>query len=86
MKIVKNIENPFFLKDYVSPEYFCNREIETESIIKNAQNGLNNTLISIRRMGKTGLLHHVLHQFKENNLGIGIYADMYDTENLHGFD
>jgi uncharacterized protein len=85
MKSIKNIENPFLLKDYVSPAYFCNRENETESIIKNAQNGLNTTLISIRRMGKTGLLHHVLHQFKANNLGIGIYADMYDTENLKDF-
>jgi AAA+ ATPase superfamily predicted ATPase len=85
MSVVKKIENPFLLKDYVSPEYFCNREIETENIIKYAQNGLNTSLISIRRMGKTGLLHHVLHQFKVNKMGIGIYVDMYDTTNLRDF-
>ncbi|MBI2258024.1 MAG: ATP-binding protein [Flavobacteriia bacterium] len=82
---VKKIENPFLLKDYVSPEYFCNREIETENIIKYAQNGLNTSLISIRRLGKTGLLHHVLHQFKSKKIGIGIYVDMYGTTNLRDF-
>ena len=85
MQAVKNSANPFLLKDYVSPVYFCNRTNETESLIKNAQNGLNTTLISIRRMGKTGLLHHVLHQIKRDQSAIGIYADMYDTENLKDF-
>lgn len=85
MKRVANLINPFLLKDYVSPAYFCDRDIETDALIKNAQNGLNTTLISIRRMGKTGLLHHVLHQFNTKKMGIGIYIDLYDTENLKDF-
>jgi len=38
---------------------FCDREEETQFIIDNAKNGVNTTLFSIRRMGKTGLIHHV---------------------------
>lgn len=85
MQSTKQITNPFLLKDYVSPIYFCNRVKETEAIIKNAQNGLNTTLISIRRMGKTGLLRHVLYQIQRDKSAVGIYADMYDTENLKDF-
>ncbi|MFN5417882.1 MAG: AAA family ATPase [Flavobacteriia bacterium] len=81
----KKILNPFILKEYISPEYFCNRKKECEMLIKNAQNGVNTTLISIRRLGKTGLLHHTLYKFEEKKLGFGIYTDMYETENLKDF-
>lgn len=81
----KNGINPFILKGYIGPEYFCNRDKESKLLIKNAQNGLDSTLISIRRMGKTGLLHHTLHQLKDHKSVIGIYTDMYDTENLQDF-
>lgn len=79
------IENPFLLKSYAGPEYFCDRYSETKTIIDNAKNGINTTLIAIRRMGKTGLLNHVLYQLKSKKEGVGIYTDMYDTENLRDF-
>lgn len=85
MNTPKMPKNPFILKDYISPYYFCDRVNETKNLINNAINGQNTTLISIRRMGKTGLLHHVLHQLKAQNLAVGIYADMYETENLKDF-
>lgn len=81
----KEVHNPFFLKGYVGSEYFCDREKESDLLIKNAQNGLNSTLISIRRMGKTGLLNHTLHLLEQKKMGLGIYVDMYDTENLQDF-
>ena len=81
----KSAVNPFILKGYVGGEYFCDRDKESKLLINNAKNGLNSTLISIRRMGKTGLLHHTLHQLKANKAAIGIYTDMYDTENLQDF-
>jgi len=76
--------NPFLLTSYRGPEYFCDREKETERLIGNLTNGVNTTLISIRRMGKTGLLKHVARQLAEKGI-ISIYIDIYATQNLREF-
>ncbi len=49
-----HIANPFVVGGYISPHYFCDREVETELLIRNITNGRNVALISTRRMGKTG--------------------------------
>ena len=54
--------NPFVVYGYVSPEYFCDRKEETESLISALRNGRNITLMSPRRMGKTGLIHNAFTQ------------------------
>jgi len=53
--------NPFLIAGYYSPEYFCDRETETAKIISALENDRNISLISPRRFGKTGLIHHVLN-------------------------
>jgi len=53
---MKNIINPFIIKGYVSKEYFCDRKKELEMLHRNVQNGGNTTLISPRKMGKSGLI------------------------------
>jgi hypothetical protein len=50
--------NPFLIVGYYSPEYFCDREAETQQIVSALQNDRNISLISPRRFGKTGLIHH----------------------------
>jgi len=54
--------NPFLTKGYISPEYFCNREEETAKIIAAIENGRDLTLISLRKIGKTGLISHIINQ------------------------
>ena len=44
--------NPFLLTTYGGPEYFCDRRYELERLTSNILNGVNTTLLSIRRMGK----------------------------------
>jgi hypothetical protein len=62
MKIdFKKSENPFVISGYASPELFCDRENETKRVLSSIKNGRNLTLISLRRMGKTGLIQHVFH-------------------------
>ena len=39
--------NPFLVYGYNSPEYFCDREKETDKMISALQNGRNLTLISL---------------------------------------
>ena len=68
---------------YPGPEYFCDRKEETKNIIQNLINRNSITLISIRRIGKTGLIHNVLHKLPRSFKPI--YVDILDTENLNQF-
>ncbi len=78
--------NPFLIAGYNSPEYFCDREKETGEIILALDNDRNISLISPRRLGKTGLIHHVFYQLKENEQDVFcFYFDIFSTQNLHEF-
>ena len=52
------VTNPFVVGRYISDKYFCDREQETDFLIKQIENGRNVALISPRRLGKTGLINH----------------------------
>ena len=78
--------NPFLIAGYSSPEYFCDREKETEKIISGLFNDRNISLISPRRFGKTGLIHHVFYKMKDEKYDIFcFYFDIFSTQNLHEF-
>ena len=74
--------NPFVLTGYVSPDYFCDRQKETDKIISALLNVRNITLTSPRRMGKTGLIHHVFRNMQEDNDVKCFYVDLYQTDSL----
>lgn len=80
---VKIIENPFPTTTYYGAKYFCDRQEETARLISNMRNANSTTLISIRRIGKTGLLRHVMSHLP--NGWKGIYIDILETENLGQF-
>ena len=44
------ILNPFVVGKYVSPHFFCDREVETQWLMKQIANGRNTALVSFRRM------------------------------------
>lgn len=82
----KRLDNPFVFQGYEGPEYFCDRVEETENLISALKNGRNITLISPRKIGKTGLINHVFYQIKvENKDAICIYVDIFSTKNLQEF-
>jgi len=60
---MKNVENPFVVTGYIKPEYFCDRKMESERMIKLLLNGNNVVLKSDRRMGKTGLIQYCFDDF-----------------------
>ena len=79
-------KNPFIYQGYVSPEYFCDRTEETEELVSNLQNGRNTTLISLRRIGKTGLIKNAFYRITETDKdAICIYIDIFATKNQHDF-
>ena len=79
------IYNPFFTSGYVSPEYFCDRENETQQLIQNIQGHSHTVLISPRRMGKTGLIEHCFNQEVIKNDYHTFFIDIYSTLNLNDF-
>ena len=78
--------NPFLISGYYSPEFFCDREQETKTILDALHNGRNVTLIAPRRMGKTGLIRHAFYRLKEQLPDIvTFYLDIYSTQSLGDF-
>ena len=77
--------NPFIISGYRDYKLFCDRENETHTLISNAENGVNTTLISVRRMGKTGLIHHVMARLSGTKSHICVYTDIYATQSLREF-
>lgn len=75
--------NPFITTGYLGAAYFCDRETETTTVLNSLLNGRSVTLTSIRRMGKTGLIKHVLTRLPESYKGI--YIDILMTETLNEF-
>ena len=65
--------NPFLISGYHSPEFFCDRETETETLLEALRNERNVTLIAPRRMGKIGLIRHAFYQMKEQEPNSGSY-------------
>ena len=75
------LPNPFLTQGYAGKEYFCNRQAETKALRTTLENGRNVTLISLRRMGKTGLIHHAFQGIKPDC----VYVDIQHTTNLKEF-
>ncbi len=70
---------PFPTTGYFGPNYFCDREEETKTLMSNINGGMSTTLVAIRRIGKTGLIKHL--QQKMSGSHICIYTDILPTEN-----
>lgn len=77
------INNPFIVYGYKGPDYFCDRERETEKMLKTLDSERNITLVAPRRMGKTGLIKHVFyHMGQHSQEARCFYIDIYATHSL----
>jgi len=77
--------NPFSIKEYKGKNYFCDREAELDKILTNIKNGIDTTLVSPRRMGKTGLIYRLFEQINETGDVETIYVDIYPARSLSDF-
>ncbi|EOZ96144.1 hypothetical protein A33Q_2737 [Indibacter alkaliphilus LW1] len=75
--------SPFPTTGYFGPEYFCDREEETRSVLSMLKGGESCLLLGIRRLGKTALVHHILGKLPGG--WQGIYLDILHTENEKDF-
>ena len=77
------LNNPFVVYGYKGAEYFCDREEETSKVINALVNERNVTLIAPRRIGKTGLIHHVFSEMGQQHPEVKcFYIDLFATKNL----
>lgn len=74
--------NPFIINGYISPEYFCDRVEESETLIRKIENGNNVALLSPRRMGKTGLILHCLESERLKRDYYTFFVDIYATKSV----
>lgn len=77
------MENPFYITGIIPEPYFCDREKETQWMVRTLENKAHILLISPRRMGKTQLIRHIFSQpgIRDNNYTF--YTDLYPTSSLH---
>ncbi len=80
------MENPFIIKPYKSKDLFCDRENELQLMLTNCLNHSDMTLISQRRMGKTGLIMRLMDEISENHSDIKtIYFDILASRSIDDF-
>ncbi len=77
--------NPFLIKSYEGPKYFCDRDKELSDLVSAVDNGRDVMLFSLRRMGKTGLMKHLEYQYKDHSELLFVYFDIYYSVKLSDF-
>jgi hypothetical protein len=80
------MDNPFIINNYESKDLFCDREEELQLMLRNCLNQANMTLISQRRLGKTGLIFRLFDEIKGTYPNIRtVYVDIFASDNIDGF-
>ncbi len=77
--------NPFYVTGIIPPAYFCDRETETDWLVRTVTNQANVLLASPRRMGKTQLIRHFYERPEIKERFHTFYVDIYPTTSLHEF-
>lgn len=78
-----DLSNPFTLR-IAQDEDFCNREKETDDLLRYARGGNNVMLISPRRYGKSSLIKHVFNHLKEEDF-LTVYVDLFPVSSEQHF-
>lgn len=79
---ISNISNPFVVSKSIPNELFCDRKEETAILIRQIENGRDVVLVSPRRMGKTGLIHHLFRQEPIQDRYYTFFIDIYSASTL----
>ena len=80
------MKNPFVIKAYESRELFCDRNEELQLMLRNCINHTDMTLISQRRIGKTGLILRLFDEIATVHPDIHtIYVDIFSSRNIDDF-
>jgi len=79
-----SMSKPFVYGMSVEGNHFTDRELETQRLKLNFENGVNSILISPRRMGKTSLVKKVMNQIDDKKIKV-VYMDIYKCRTEYEF-
>lgn len=79
------MKNPFVITGKIPEEYFCDRRLETQKIIRSISNGDNICLMSPRRMGKSKLIQFCYDKPELKEHYYTFYIDILHTSSLAEF-
>ena len=85
LKIMEKVTNPFIVFGTIPDPYFCDREKETERLVRYLTNGQNVVLHAPRRIGKSKLIEHCFEQPAIKGKYYTIFVDILQTGNLQEF-
>lgn len=74
--------NPFVTKGYVAAKYFCDREKETQQLLRELENGNDIALVATRKIGKSGLIMHCFDTFGLDKAYNLFFIDFYSVGSL----
>ena len=84
-EIMAKITNPFIIRGAIPEAYFCDRERETERLVRYLTNGEHVVLHAPRRIGKSKLIEHCFVQPAIKGKYYTIFVDILQTGNLQEF-
>ena len=76
-------DNPFLIRGYAGPEWFCDRAAETDALVSALGNGRDVTLVAPRRYGKTGLIKNAFQRLEKTHATV--YLDIFAVPDLTSF-
>lgn len=80
------MKNPFIIKAYESRDLFCDRDEELKLMLRNCLSSTDMTLISQRRMGKTGLVMRLFDELEDTHPEVHtVYLDIFASRNIDDF-
>lgn len=85
LKTMEKVTNPFIVLGTIPDPYFCDREKETERLVRYLTNGQNVVLHAPRRIGKSKLIEHCFEQPAIKGKYYTIFVDILQTSNLQEF-
>ena len=85
LKTMEKVTNPFIVLGTIPDPYFCDREKETERLVRYLTNGQNVVLHAPRRIGKSKLIEHCFEQPAIKGKYYTIFVDILQTGNLQEF-
>ena len=75
-------DNPFIIKGIISKDLFCDRVDELQLLKRNVRAGIDTTLVSPRRMGKTGLIFRFFEELADTGMET-LYVDIYASRDIN---
>lgn len=82
---MNKMKNPFVITGKIPEEYFCDRRLETQKIIRSISNKDNICLMSPRRMGKSKLIQFCYDKPELKEHYYTFYIDILHTSSLAEF-